>query len=91
MSTSEERPDENHVVPLSELQPGDKGRVVKIGGLPRFRRRVMEMGVTLGEEIVINREAPLGDPIEFTVKGYHLSLRKKDAAHILVEKLENGA
>ncbi len=76
------------VMRLSELQPGERARVVKINGTPRFRRRIMEMGVTRGEEVVVNRVAPLGDPIEFTVKGYHLSLRKDDAAHILVEKLE---
>ncbi|NPA90195.1 MAG: ferrous iron transport protein A [Chloroflexi bacterium] len=78
-------------LPLSELKPGEKGRIVRVGGEPRFRRRIMEMGMVKGETVKVEREAPLGDPVEFEVKGYHLSLRKSEAAHILVEKEEASA
>ncbi len=76
------------VIPLSELKAGEKGRIVRVEGDPRFRRRIMEMGMVKGEIVKMEREAPLGDPVEFEVKGYHLSLRKQEAAHILVEKVE---
>ncbi len=76
------------IVPLSELKAGERGRIVKVDGDPRFRRRIMEMGMVKGELVKMEREAPLGDPVEFEVKGYHLSLRKADASRILVEKVE---
>jgi len=59
-----------------------------VGGRPATRRRLLELGVVRGETITLRRSAPLGDPLEFVIKGYHLSLRKREAATILVEALE---
>lgn len=59
--------------------------VVKIHGEGAFRRRIMDMGITKGSEIYVRKVAPLGDPVEITVRGYELSLRKADAEMIEVE------
>ena len=56
--------------------------VVKINGEGAFRRRIMDMGITKGSEIYVRKVAPLGDPVEITVRGYELSLRKSDAESI---------
>jgi ferrous iron transport protein A len=74
------------VVPLSELEPGEKAHIVRVRGFGPMRRRFMEMGLVPGEKIVVERVAPLGDPIEFLVKGYHLSLRRREARHIKVTR-----
>ena len=60
--------------------------VVKIHGEGAFRRRIMDMGITKGTELYIRKVAPLGDPVEITVRGYELSLRKEDAGCVLVEQ-----
>lgn len=73
---------------LSELRPGEKGVIIKILGRGKALRRIMDMGLTPGTEIKAVRKAPLGDPIEFEVRGYNLSLRKKEAELILVEVVE---
>jgi Fe2+ transport system protein FeoA len=73
------------IVSLSTLSPGQQGIIVGVGGQPKLRRRLLEMGLVRGETISVERVAPLGDPIEFTVKGYHLSLRRRDATHIQVQ------
>jgi len=70
---------------LSELEPGDKGVVVKIGGSSSTRRRLMDMGVVRKAPIKVIRKAPLGDPVEFEIKDYNLTLRKREAENILVE------
>ncbi len=70
---------------LSELKVGQKCRVVKVNSKSSIRRRIMEMGITTGAEILVKGFAPLGDPMEFGIKGYTLSLRKSEAADILVE------
>ena len=70
---------------LKETKPGVTVRVVKIGGEGPVKRRIMEMGITKGVEVYVRKVAPLGDPVEVTVRGYELSLRKADAAHIEVE------
>jgi ferrous iron transport protein A len=67
------------------LKPGEKGRIAKIGAIGPLRRRLMDMGVLVGEEVRVEKIAPLGDPIEITVKHYNLSLRKKEAKGILLE------
>jgi len=77
------------VKPLSELKPQEKGRIVKVGGWGRIRRRLFDMGVVAGAEVEVLRVAPLGDPVEIKVKGYDLALRKKEAGNIQVE-LEEG-
>jgi len=70
---------------LSDLAPGEKGRVLKVGGVGAIRKRLVEMGVVTGTIVEVEKLAPLGDPIDVKVKGYHLSLRKEEAAGILVE------
>ncbi|MDR2719105.1 MAG: ferrous iron transport protein A [Treponema sp.] len=70
---------------LKEIKPGETVRVVKIGGAGPVKRRIMEMGITKGVEIHIRKVAPLGDPVEVTVRGYELSLRKADAELVEIE------
>ena len=70
---------------LLELKPGRKGRIVKVLGVGPVRRRILDMGLVKGAEIEVERVAPLGDPLEVKIKGYHLSLRKNEAAGIFVE------
>jgi len=70
---------------LRELKPGRKGRIVKILGAGPIQRRILDMGLVKGTEIEVERVAPLGDPLEVKIKGYHLSLRKEEAARIFVE------
>ncbi|HCA46148.1 MAG TPA: DtxR family transcriptional regulator, partial [Armatimonadetes bacterium] len=70
---------------LDRLSPGKRGKVLRLSGEPQIRRRLMDMGLTPGAEIEVERLAPLGDPIEIEVRGYHLSLRKREAAGIAVE------
>ena len=70
---------------LREVPVGGKAKVVKIHGEGAVKRRIMDMGITKGVEICVRKVAPLGDPIEITVRGYELSLRKADAESIEVE------
>ena len=72
-------------IPLHDLPVGQRGIVVRVGGKGPSRRRMMDMGLVPGTEVEVVRVAPLGDPIEFTVKGYNLSLRKSEAKAIQVE------
>jgi ferrous iron transport protein B len=71
-------------VPLGSMKPGDSGRIVGIGGEPRIRQRLREMGVVAGKAITVVRIAPLGDPIDVELMGYHLSLRRAEAAGVRV-------
>ena len=64
---------------LKEFKPDEAGIVIKVGGSGSLRRRIFDMGITPGTEIVMRKIAPLGDPIEVTVRGYQLSLRKSEA------------
>lgn len=70
---------------LREIKPGTTVRVTKIGGDGPIKRRIMEMGMTRGVDVYVRKVAPLGDPVEVTVRGYELSLRKADAELIEVE------
>ena len=70
---------------LKQVKIGSTVRVVKLHGEGAVKRRIMDMGITKGAEIFVRKVAPLGDPIEFTVRGYELSLRKADAEMIEVE------
>lgn len=72
---------------LKDAAVGSKVKVVKIEGQGVVKRRIMDMGITKGVEMNIRKVAPLGDPIEVTVRGYELSLRKADAQMIHVEKI----
>ncbi len=71
--------------PLSDLKPGEGGVISKVGGSGQTHRRILDMGVVPRAVIEVVRVAPLGDPIEVKIKGYHLSLRKEEAANIYVE------
>jgi len=75
-------------LPLSKLKKGQKATVVRVGGKGAVKRRMMDMGMVPGSEIRVVRIAPFGDPIEFNVKGYSLSLRKSEAKDIIVRKVE---
>ena len=70
---------------LAALRPGQRGKITTIGVTGPLRRRLMDMGVLVGEEVKVEKVAPLGDPIEVTIKHYNLSLRKKEAEGIAVE------
>lgn len=69
---------------LDKLTPGQSARVKKVGGEGAVRRRLMDMGVTSGIEISVVKASPLGDPVDYLVRGYHLSLRKAEAQLIEV-------
>lgn len=69
---------------LREAKVGDTVRVVKLHGEGAVKRRIMDMGLTKGVDVQIHKVAPLGDPIEVTVRGYELSIRKADAEMIEV-------
>ncbi len=70
---------------LREVSCGCSARVVKLEGEGPVKRRIMDMGITKGVEVFVRKVAPLGDPVEITVRGYELSVRKADAQMILVE------
>lgn len=71
-------------ITLDQLSAGETGRVKKVGGDGQIRRRLMDMGITSGVEIAMIKASPLGDPVEYRVRGYHLSLRKSEARLIEV-------
>jgi len=73
-------------IPLSELDVGEKARIVSIGGSGAVKRRIMDMGFTTGSRIEVIRRAPMGDPIEFKIRGYRISLRKEEAENIIVRR-----
>ena len=70
---------------LREVQVGETAKVVKLNGEGAVKRRIMDMGITRGTSLKVRKVAPLGDPIEITVRGYELSIRKADAEMIEVE------
>jgi len=69
---------------LKEVKCGETVRVVRLAGTGALKRRIMDMGIIKGTDIYVRKVAPLGDPIEVTVRGYELSLRKDEAANIEV-------
>lgn len=73
---------------LSEMKEGQTGKVLQVGGNSGLRRRIFEMGIVKGADLYIEKYAPLKDPMELIVKGYHISLRVEEAAQITVEKVE---
>ena len=70
---------------LDEVAVGNSCTVSKLGDTGEIRRRILDMGITEGAQVKVCKVAPLGDPIELTVRGYQLSLRKSDAARIVVQ------
>ena len=71
-------------ITLNQLNPGESAKVKKIHGQGAVRRRLMEMGLTRGVQIDVIKASPLGDPVDYLVRGYHLSLRKEEAQLIEV-------
>jgi len=74
-------------VNLNELKQGQTASIVRVGGEGPFRRRLLEMGFLRGTEVYVEKYAPLKDPIELILKGYHISLRVDEAARIQVENV----
>ena len=70
---------------LSEFSIGDRGIIKSISGEGKARRRLFDMGVTPGAEVTLRKKAPLGDPIEVTIRGYELTLRKNEACLVVCE------
>ena len=73
---------------LNELKRGEKARIIKIGKIGELKKRLVDMGVTAGEIIYLERNAPLGDPQEFRVKENGIAIRKEDSSNIEVELIE---
>jgi DtxR family Mn-dependent transcriptional regulator len=71
---------------LADLEPGEKAKIIRVGGAAAANKRLMEMGLTRGAMLTIVRVAPLGDPVEVQVRGYNLSLRKTEAKAVEVER-----
>ncbi len=67
---------------LNDLKVGETAKVVRLNGEGAVKRRIMDMGLTKGTEVTVRKVAPLGDPIELTVRGYELSIRKDEAAKV---------
>ena len=74
-------------ITLDDLRDGERGRIVKVTARGPFRKRLLEMGFITGTEVEVVKYAPLKDPVEYLVRGYHVSLRHEEAAQILVEPL----
>lgn len=74
---------------LFDLLSGDRARIVRVrgNGAPGLRQRLLDMGITRGTELYVERHAPLGDPVEITLKGYSLALRMSEAKQIDVEEI----
>ena len=70
---------------LDKLVVGEFGEVKFIGGEGKVRRRMLDMGITPGTEVYLRKKAPLGDPIEITIRGYELTLRKTEACFVLID------
>lgn len=70
---------------LSDFTIGESGKIVKVNGEGAIRRRLFDMGVTPGAEVTLKKKAPLGDPLEVTLRGYELTLRKTEAACVEME------
>ena len=73
---------------LSEMKENQTGRIVRVGGNGALRKRILEMGITKGSEIYVEKYAPLKDPLELIIKGYHISLRVEEAAQITVDDVK---
>lgn len=83
---TEKKTKEENWVSLEQLSVGEKAQVVGIHGKGAIKRRLMDMGLTKGVEVLVRKMAPLGDPIEINVRGYELTLRRSEAELVLVEK-----
>ena len=72
---------------LKDVKPGQTATVLKLHGEGAVKRRIMDMGITKGSELFVRKVAPLGDPVELTVRGYELSLRKNDAECVEIKEV----
>ena len=86
-SAMAEKKGEKEAFTVKDLKPGEKGKVVNIKGKGDLKKRLLDMGMVPGVEIKLEKIAPLGDPIDILIKGYHLSLRKEEAKEILLKKV----
>jgi len=75
---------------LDQFVPGEAGVIKTVGGEGKIRRRLFDMGVTPGAEVTLRKKAPLGDPLEITIRGYELTLRKNEAAYVAMEVKNNA-
>ena len=75
---------------LRELKPGERGRIISVGGEGSLRQHFLDMGVIPGEEVAVVKYAPMGDPVELLVQGYRLTLRLADAEKIQVDRETSG-
>lgn len=75
---------------LDTLKPGQGGTIQIVGGEGALRRRLLDMGLTPGTKVTIKKMAPMGDPIELSLRGYLLSIRKEDAAKIIIGDQQGG-
>ncbi len=75
---------------LSELDIGETGLIKNVEGEGRIRRRLFDMGITPGAEVYLRKKAPLGDPLEITLRGYELTLRKVEACNVIILVKENN-
>ncbi len=71
---------------LKEAQVGENLKIVKINGQGPIKRRIMDMGITKGTDVFVRKVAPLGDPIQISLRGFELTIRRNDAQNILVEE-----
>ena len=74
------------MIPLSRFKEGERGVIIKVQGRGAFRKRLQEMGFIKGTEVFVEKYAPLRDPVELIVKGYHVSLRVEEAAQVIMER-----
>ena len=74
------------MIPLSAFKQGERGLIIKVQGSGAFRKRLQEMGFIKGTEVFVEKYAPLRDPVELVVKGYHVSVRVEEAAQVLMER-----
>lgn len=70
---------------LKDMRPGESAKIVEINAQGALKRRLMDMGLTRGSLVTFSKVAPLGDPIELTIRGYELSIRKNEAEYVVVE------
>lgn len=84
LSFEKKEKDLTGTIPLAELEIGSWCKVAQVGGTGALRRRLLDMGITPNTRMLLRKTAPLGDPMEFHLRGYDLSLRKEDASRILV-------
>ncbi len=75
---------------LSEFVCNEEGIIKTVGGEGRIRRRLFDMGVTPGAKVILRKKAPLGDPLEYTLRGYELTLRKAEAEYVMCEVKDEG-